>query len=45
MLKNENPLRGIVERVVEDKIFEALKSVAKIEPKTISQKDFDKLFK
>ncbi len=45
MLKNENQLRGIVERVVEDKIFEALKGVAKIEPKTISQKDFDKLFK
>ena len=45
MLKNENQLRGIVERVVEDKIFEALKGVAKIEPKTVSQKDFDKLFK
>ena len=45
MLKNENQLRGIVERVVEDKLFEALKGVAKIEPKTISQEDFDKLFK
>ena len=45
MLKNENQLRGIVERVVEDKIFEALKGVAKIEQKTVSQKDFDKLFK
>ena len=45
MLKNENQLRGIVERVVEDKIFEAIKGVAKIEPKTVSQEDFDKLFK
>jgi len=45
MLKQENQLRGIVERVVEDKIFAALKGVAKIEAKTVSQKDFDKLFK
>lgn len=45
MLKQENQLRGIVERVVEDKIFEALKGVAKIEPKTVSQEEFDKLFK
>ena len=45
MLKNENQLRGIVERVVEDKIFDSLKGIAKIEPKTISQEDFDKLFK
>ena len=45
MLKNENQLRNIVERVVEDKIFAAIKGVAKIEAKTISQEDFDKLFK
>ena len=45
MLKQENQLRGIVERLVEDKIFDALKGVAKVEPKTISQEDFDKLFK
>ena len=45
MLKNENQLRNIVERVVEDKIFTAIKGVAKIEAKTISQEDFDKLFK
>jgi FKBP-type peptidyl-prolyl cis-trans isomerase (trigger factor) len=45
MLKNENQLRGIVERVVEDKIFDAVKGIAKIEPKTISHEDFDKLFK
>ena len=45
MLKNENQLRGIVERVVEDKLFEALKGVVKVEAKTVSQEDFDKLFK
>ncbi len=45
MLKQENQLRGIVERVVEDKIFEAVKGVAKIEEKTVSQEEFDKLFK
>ncbi len=44
MLKQENQLRGIVERLVEDKIYEAIKGIAKIEPKTISQEDFDKLF-
>lgn len=45
MLKNENQLRGIVDRVVEDKLFAAIKGVAKVEPKKISQEDFDKLFK
>ena len=45
MLKQENQLRGIVERLVEDKIFAAIKGVAKIEAKTVSQEDFDKLFK
>ena len=45
MLKNENQLRGIVERLVEDKIFEAVKAIVKVETKTVSQEDFDKLFK
>jgi trigger factor len=45
MLKQDNQLRGIVERLVEDKIFEAVKGVVKIEAKTVSQEDFDKLFK
>ena len=44
-LKNENQLRGVVERVVENKIYEALKGIVKVEPKTISQEDFGKLFK
>ena len=45
MLKQDNQLRNIVERVAEDKVFEAIKGIVKIEPKTISHEDFDKLFK
>ena len=45
MLKNEDQLRNIVERVVEDKIFAAIKGIVKVEPKTVSQEEFDKLFK
>ena len=44
MLKQENQLRGIVERVAENKIYDALKGVAKIEKKQISHADFGKLF-
>jgi len=45
ILKDENQLRGIVERVVENKIYEALKGIAKIEPKKVSYDEFGKLFK
>ena len=45
MLKNEDQLRGIVERVVEDKIFAAIKGIVKVAAKTVSQEEFDKLFK
>lgn len=45
MLKQDNQLRNIVERVAEDKVFEAIKGIAKIEAKKISHEDFDKLFK
>lgn len=44
MLKKEDQLRGLVERVAENKIYEALKGVAKIESKEISHEDFGKLF-
>ena len=44
MLKKEDQLRSIVERVAENKIYEALKGVAKIEEKEISHEDFGKLF-
>ncbi len=44
MFKKEDQLRGIIERVAENKIYDALKGVAKIEEKAISQEDFGKLF-
>ena len=44
MLKQENQLRGIVERVAENKIYEALKGVVKLEQKKISHEEFGKLF-
>ena len=44
MLKKEDQLRGIVERVAENKIYEALRGVAKVEEKAISHEDFGKLF-
>lgn len=45
MLKKDDQLRGIVERVAENKIYEALKGVVKIDEKTVSHEDFGKLFK
>jgi len=44
MLKDENQLRGIVERVAEQKIYAALKTVVKLEEKPVSHDDFGKLF-
>ncbi len=44
MLKDENQTRGIYDRVQENKIYEALKAVVKIEEKTISHEEFGKLF-
>lgn len=44
MLKKEDQLRGIVERVAENKIYEAVQGAAKIEDKTIPHEDFGKLF-
>ncbi len=44
MLKKEDQLRGIVERVAENKIYEAVKGVVKVEEQAISQEDFGKLF-
>lgn len=45
MLKKDDQLRGIVERVAENKIYETLKGVVKIDEKTISHEEFGKLFK
>ena len=43
-LKNEDQVRGIVDRVQENKIYEALKGVVKLETKEITYDDFGKLF-
>ncbi|MBQ7531461.1 MAG: trigger factor [Paludibacteraceae bacterium] len=45
ILKDENQLRGIVERVAENKIYDHLRTVAKIEEKAISYEDFGKLMR
>lgn len=44
MLKDENQTRGIYDRVQENKIYAALKTVVKLETKEISHEDFGKLF-
>ena len=44
MLKKDDQLRGIVERVAEEKIFVAEKKIMKVEEKEVSQEDFNKLF-
>ncbi len=43
-LKKEDQVRGIIDRVQENKIYEALKGVVKLETKEISYEDFGKLF-
>lgn len=45
MLKDEKQVRGIFDRVQENKIYEALKGIVKVEEKKISHEDFGKLFK
>lgn len=44
MLKKEDQVRGIVERVSENKIYDAIKTAVKLETKAISYEDFGKLF-
>lgn len=44
ILKDEKQMRSIIERVAENKIYDALKAVAKVDEKTISHDDFGKLF-
>jgi trigger factor len=43
MFKDENQTRAIYERCLENKLYEALKGVVKLESKTISYEDFIKL--
>lgn len=44
MLKDEKQARGIYDRVQENKVYDALKAVVKLETKEISHEDFGKLF-
>ncbi len=44
MMKNEDQLRSMIERVQEEKVYEGIKAAAKVETKTISYEDFGKLF-
>lgn len=44
MLKDENQLRNLVERVAEGKLYDYVKGVAKIENKKIGYEEFNKLF-
>lgn len=44
MLKDENQLRQMVERVAEGKVYDHVKTIVKVEAKTISYEDFGKLF-
>lgn len=44
MLKDEDQLRGIVERVSENKIYEAVKKSAKVKTKEVTSEEFNKLF-
>lgn len=44
MLKKDNQLRNIIERVTEEKIYAAEKNIMKVEEKEVSQEDFNKLF-
>lgn len=44
MLKDEKQLRTLVERVAEGKVYEHVKTIAKVEKKKVSYEDFGKLF-
>ena len=44
ILKKEETAKGIIERVVENKVFEAIKNAVKLDTKEISIEDFNKMF-
>lgn len=44
MLKKEDSIRGILDRVLENKVFDAVKNEVKLDTKEISMDDFNKLF-
>jgi trigger factor len=44
MLKKEETYKGIVEKVIENKVFEAVKSTVKLDIKEVSIEEFNKMF-
>ena len=44
MMKKEDQLKGLIERVLENKVFDTIKKTAKLDTKKISTDDFNKLF-
>lgn len=44
MLKKEETLKGIIEKVAENKVFDVVKTKVKLETKEISIEDFNKMF-
>lgn len=44
MLKRDDQLRAMVERVAEEKIYAAERNIMKVEEKVVSQEEFNKLF-
>jgi trigger factor len=44
MLKKEDSIRGIIDRVLENKVFDSVKNNVTLETKEISMDDFNKLF-
>jgi len=44
MLKKEETYKGIVEKVIENKVFEAVKSTIKLDIKEVSIEEFNKMF-
>ena len=44
MLKKEDTVKGIVERVAENKVFEIVKANVKLDEKELSIEEFNKMF-
>jgi len=45
MLKREDDVKRIAEKILEEKAIEKLKELVKIEEKQVTQEEFNKLFK
>lgn len=45
MMKNQDQVRGMLERILENKVFEVVKGLVKLENKTISMEQLQELYK